>query len=65
MVRIRLYVKIIPEDVYLKDVESPTPTPATKSLPQEKLALHLVAEPERMTIGTLANKAISPRYHNE
>jgi hypothetical protein len=56
MVRIKLLVRIIPEDVYVRDVESPTQLPATLLLENEMRLKQVVNDPENVTIGMLANE---------
>lgn len=57
MVRVKLLVRIIPEDVYLKDAESPAPSsPANFSVTKEKRLLEVVRDPESVSIGILANR---------
>lgn len=56
MVRVKLLVKIIPEDVYLRDVESHSQPRAKFPLAEEKRLLQVVPEPESISIGVLANQ---------
>lgn len=56
MVRVKLIVRIIPENVYVRDVESPTQSSAKFPLVDEKKLLHVVQDPESISIGTLANE---------
>lgn len=55
MVRVKLCVRIIPEDVYIRDIESSTPQPKHILLPQEKRLLQPVDDPQNVSIGLLAN----------
>jgi hypothetical protein len=56
MVRIKLLVRIIPEGAYIRDVESPTQSPASLQLENEKRLKIVVNDPEDVTIGMLANE---------
>ncbi len=53
MVRIRVYARIIPEDVYLKNLESSTPSRSTIPLTNEKQLMVVVEEPEKVSVGSL------------
>lgn len=46
---------MIPEKVYLADIESTSPAPFTARLPGEKRLLQVVRDPENVTLGAFAN----------
>lgn len=56
MVRIKIIARVIPEDVYMKYVESHTGLPATLRLTEEKRLVLMVNDPEKESIGVLANR---------
>ena len=51
MVRVKLIVRVIPENVYLQGVKS-----TASRLVTEKRLLQIVDEPEHVLIGSLANE---------
>lgn len=67
MVRIRVYARIIPEDVYVSDIESSTPLRSTLPLANEKKLMEVVREPEKVSVGCLVNefKETFRRLHRE
>lgn len=56
MVRVKLIVRVIPEDVYIRDLESRTQPSVTHLLAEEKRLLQVVDDPERTSIGVVANE---------
>lgn len=61
MVRIKIIARVIPEDVYNKDLESPTQTstaqtPVAQLLEGENRILVMVNDPKEESIGMLANE---------
>jgi hypothetical protein len=56
MVRLKMYARIIPEEVYLDNLTSPTPMPKGLPLPEEKKLLHPVDDPRAISVGILANE---------
>ncbi len=56
MVRIRVFARIIPEDVYVKNIESATPSRSTLPLENEKKLMEVVEEPEKVSIGCLVTE---------
>lgn len=63
MVRIKLTVYVIAEDVYLRSLDAPAPPTSLTPLRGEKKLVHMVSEPEQMTVGLLVNE-IKQRYQN-
>lgn len=53
MVRIRVFAKVIAEDVYVRDVESSTPSRPTLPLENEKILMEVIHDPEKVSIGRL------------
>lgn len=60
MVKLVVIVRCVPEDVYLRSLESPVPV---KEHPEEKKFKLVVREPEQWYIGRLANE-IKTRYQS-
>ena len=67
MVRIRVFARVIPEDVYVRDIESSTPSRSTLPLENEKKLMEVIDDPEKVSVGCLVNqfKETFRRIHRE
>ncbi|ERF76583.1 hypothetical protein EPUS_05856 [Endocarpon pusillum Z07020] len=67
MVRIRVFARVIPEDVYLRDIGSSTPSRPILALENEKKLMEVIDNPEKVSIGCLVNqfRETSQRLYRE